>query len=676
MSAATPEVSDRRSRAVTVNSLDDGSDLTTYSHGGAHALANLDLLREDPMSFIYAWRGTAVLFSFTWTLIIAVCVAVVEWAPGITAAYVLNWKYNLLINWVEEAGWGPMFGFNLLISLGCGLAATACSYIGGPGVPGSGLPELISFCSCGYTMEPQFFSLKTMIFKNLSMTFVLVAGVCVGREGPAIAIGAATAHMVGKMLNMAIYGLVQSNPRLNETLSQLSVGDFSGPFSGQFMHEIVHIGASSGFACAFYAPIGGALFVYEEVASHWTQHQEMTSRVLFGVAISVALDLSFSNAFTSDAHTLYESIVIYDRTHFQLDLAWHYADAPFYTLMAIYIGLQVGILSKFALWCSKVHDSMNTVPKKVGLYMLLVVATCLLMSAAPAVLVRCHDMPNDTYYDSVTGVRRFIQFNNCPDGEYNEMASLTLATSEDAIKHLFSRDDFIFSLSVLLLYNVIYSLMFSCAMGSWAAAGNFTPNVVMGAVVGRFFGHLAQASLPGRVSAPGVYAVVGATCQLVSWTRAIPAVVVTMFEVTSDTSNVIPMLIFSMLSRSITNLFGLDGWAHSVFHENASLPKHKVRPQYWRDNETLPAEDRKVFDHGHGHGGNRSDEVVEDGTGGGGGVRHHADKNDRSSHTRMSIVDGRMTMVNPDRRLSRNLTVHSENPMHGDSDDKIPESHL
>ena len=68
-----------------------------------------------------------------------------------------------------------------------------------------------------------------------------------------------------------------------------------------------------------------------------------------------------------------------------------------------------------------------------------------------------------------------------------------------------------------------------------------------------------------------------------------------MFEVTSDTSNVIPMLIFSMLSHSITSLFGLDGWAHSVFHENASLPKHKVRPQYWRDNETLPAEDKKCL---------------------------------------------------------------------------------
>ena len=54
------------------------------------------------------------------------------------------------------------------------------------------------------------------------------------------------------------------------------------------MHEIVMIGASAGFACAFGAPIGGALFVYEEVASHWTQHQQMTSRVMFGVGIAVA----------------------------------------------------------------------------------------------------------------------------------------------------------------------------------------------------------------------------------------------------------------------------------------------------------------------------------------------------------------------------------------------------
>ena len=143
-----------------------------------------------------------------------------------------------------------MFGFNLILSLSFGLAATGFSYIGGTGVPGSGLPELISFCSCGYTMDVDFFSLKTMICKNVSVIFVLAAGVCVGREGPAIVIGAATAHIMGKVMNRAIHKLVQYNPKFNQTLKHLSVGDFSRPFSGPLMHEIVHIGAACGFACA------------------------------------------------------------------------------------------------------------------------------------------------------------------------------------------------------------------------------------------------------------------------------------------------------------------------------------------------------------------------------------------------------------------------------------------
>ena len=107
----------------------------------------------------------------------------------------------------------------------------------------------------------------------------------------------------------------------------------------------------------------------------------------------------------------------------------------------------------------------------------------------------------------------------------------------------------------------------------------------MGALVGRLFGYCADAVFPGRVSPPGVYALVGACCHLVSWTRAIPAIVVTIFEITSDTSNVVPMLIFSTLSRAVTNFSGLDGWAHSLLHRNESLPKHKVSPMSWRDNE-------------------------------------------------------------------------------------------
>ena len=158
------------------------------------------------------------------------------------------------------------------------------------------------------------------------------------------------------------------------------------------------------------------------------------------------------------------------------------------------------------------------------------------------------------------------------------MASLTLSSAEDAIKHLFSRDNYTFSLSVLFPYTILYSTSFAIVMGAFVAAGNFTPNVLIGAATGRIFGEIAALTHNGAtVSHPGVYAIIGATCQLVSWTRAIPAIIVTIFEVTSDTSLVVPMLLTSMLSRSLTNLFGMDGWTHANLHASQSA-HHRIRP--------------------------------------------------------------------------------------------------
>jgi hypothetical protein len=94
-----------------------------------------------------------------------------------------------------------------------------------------------------------------------------------------------------------------------------------------------------------------------------------------------------------------------------------------------------------------------------------------------------------------------------------------------------------------------------------------------------------------------------------------PAIMVTMFEVTSDTSLSIPMLLCSILARSVSNLWGTDGWAHLLYHSpHLNLPHHSVDPNDWPDNDTLTQEDRNKRtadahhahdDHGHGgHGHN------------------------------------------------------------------------
>jgi len=182
----------------------------------------------------------------------------------------------------------------------------------------------------------------------------------------------------------------------------------------------------------------------------------------------------------------------------------------------------------------------------------------------------------------------------------------------------------------------------------------------MGALVGRFFGYVANTTLPGRVSHPGVYAVVGASCHLISWTRAIPGILVTMFEITSDTSNVVPMIIFSMLSRSITNFFGLDGWAHAIFHENESLPKHQVHPVYWKDNETLAADERVVLNHNHEGSSEVHAKTIRTSTY---KDAEHKNRTTSSANSASPKNDIQMAELNGNRSFDRSPNIFTDNPI-------------
>jgi hypothetical protein len=140
------------------------------------------------------------------------------------------------------------------------------------------------------------------------------------------------------------------------------------------------------------------------------------------------------------------------------------------------------------------------------------------------------------------------------------------------------------------------------------------PNFIIGGILGRIWGNIANnayADTGTIVSNPGVYAIIGATCQLSSWTRAMPGIVITMFEITSDTSLSAPMIIASSIARSISNYFGEDGFAHMLWHSpHMKLPHHLVHPSQWPDPATIEAKDRVaappagyVDSHGNGHGG-------------------------------------------------------------------------
>lgn len=109
----------------------------------------------------------------------------------------------------------------------------------GPGASGSGVAEIIGYVhGVNY---PLTINIKTLITKTFGVVLAVAGTLAVGKEGPLAHIGA----------NWGALVLYCGGSRL------------------QFLHndhkkrQFIAAGASAGVACAFGAPIGGALFIYE-----------------------------------------------------------------------------------------------------------------------------------------------------------------------------------------------------------------------------------------------------------------------------------------------------------------------------------------------------------------------------------------------------------------------------
>ena len=79
--------------------------------------------------------------------------------------------------------------------------------------------------------------------------------------------------------------------------------------------------------------------------------------------------------------------------------------------------------------------------------------------------------------------------------------------------------------------------------GSGAVGGVFTPTVFVGAGLGLLFGHLAQAALPGTVSPPFTYAMIGMGSFLAAATHAPFMAIVIVFEMTLSYEIVLPLML-------------------------------------------------------------------------------------------------------------------------------------
>ena len=138
-----------------------------------------------------------------------------------------------------------------------------------PAAAGSGLPELKAFLNGCHT--PKILQPSTLVAKAIGTTLVVASGLPIGREGPMVHIGAALAVCLSSVR------CPQSHLLFEMRLPSAQ-------------RNWVGVGAAAGVAAAFNAPLGGILYSFEEVCSHWSSRMTWLSFVC-SVTVVATIDL-------------------------------------------------------------------------------------------------------------------------------------------------------------------------------------------------------------------------------------------------------------------------------------------------------------------------------------------------------------------------------------------------
>ena len=105
-----------------------------------------------------------------------------------------------------------------------------------------------------------------------------------------------------------------------------------------------------------------------------------------------------------------------------------------------------------------------------------------------------------------------------------------------------------------LIWYIALALVFikilgtSLTLGSGGSGGVLSPALFIGAMLGAFYGYLLNKFFPGQVALPGVYALVAMGGLIAGIVRAPLTAIIIVFELTKQTTAIIPLMIVSIIS--------------------------------------------------------------------------------------------------------------------------------
>jgi chloride channel 7 len=186
-------------------------------------------------------------------------------------AFLLDLLVELLINtkwkateYVSRETGNPLLGYVVIVAISLSftfVAAAITAYVA-PAALGSGVAETMGIMNGVKSNE--FISLKALFVKFFGVALAVSAGLCVGKEGPLVHMG-------------AIVGCV--SPYFPLGITKYFRNDFE-------KRKLMAVGVACGVSAAFGAPIGGALFAYELSKPNTFWSFSLTWKVFFASTIA------------------------------------------------------------------------------------------------------------------------------------------------------------------------------------------------------------------------------------------------------------------------------------------------------------------------------------------------------------------------------------------------------
>lgn len=335
---------------------------------------------------------------------------------------------------------------------------------------------------------------KTLFLKTIGLIFAVASGLSLGKEGPYVHIATCVGNVACRMFSK--YNLNDGKRR-----------------------EVLSASAASGVGVAFGAPLGGVLFSLEEVSYYFPPKTLFRT---FFCCIVATLSLKFLNPYGTGKIVIFEVRYLND---------WRLFEIFAFILLGVMGGAAGALFIKASRIWATTFRRIPTIKK----WPMLEVGLVALITGITSFWNRLTKLPvTELLFELASPCDPNVHAELCPEK----------ADIPKVIRYLF----------VAFLIKAFLTII---TFGIKVPAGIYVPSMVVGGLMGRLVGHIAQYLVlhyptfilfqscpanggPEACVTPGVYALIAAGATMCGVTRLSVTLAVILFELTGDLDHVLP----------------------------------------------------------------------------------------------------------------------------------------